>query len=410
MNRRPEPGIGGERDMGQRDTGQPDTGRRRIGRRNVGQMVITAVVGLVLGTAYLQLLTLALEVVWTTVPQRLGNELLVAGYMVVMLTGGAVFVGLLRHRTGVFGHSPLDGLTVSVASLKVALTSLLLVVITLLSGAVLGPEAGLLALGTAVGVFVSERQPGSDTHRLVTIGAIGALLGLVVSLAWHSTLNLGGGYQFEWADLLAAAAVALLAAVCVAIVRLGAYAWRQWADPGETHANRVALSGLLIALVAISSYLVWDIDLHLILGSGEGHISDLLALTDGGVVAVIVLTKGLGYALSLGGGLRGGPIFPAMFLGGAVGVLASLAGLPGVPAVLAAAGILAATSVGLALHWIPLTVSGVALGLLLGGWALVPAAVLGVVIGRLVGTGLERVPGVGPVPDAPAVAATARRG
>lgn len=380
--------------------------------RTVGLLGVTGIVALVLGTAYLEVLAVALDALWDTVPAALGGKPLIAGYLLVMLTGGAALVGWLRRRSWLYGHSPLDGLTVSVAPVSVALMSFLLVVVTLLSGAVLGPEAGLLALGTAVGVFVADRTTGARTDRFVTVGAGGAILGLVVSMTWHSTVSLGGGYAFAWSDLLGAAGAAVLAALTLAVVRLAGYRWRLWADPGVIRPARVTLTGLAIAVIAGAAALRVDIDLRMILGSGEGHIADLVALTDAGTVIVIVIAKGIGYALSLGGGLRGGPIFPAMFLGGAAAVLASLAGLPGTTGVLAAAGILAGTSVGLALGWLPLTVSGVVLGLLLGGWALVPAAVVGLAIGRIVGMALERVPGVGPVADpAPAddVAATDAR-
>ena len=61
-----------------------------------------------------------------------------------------------------------------------------------------------------------------------------------------------------------------------------------------------------------------------------------------------------------------------------------------------AADIMASLAVGLALGWIPLVITGVVVGLLLGSWVLIPATLLGLVIGRLTGMALERVPGVGP--------------
>jgi H+/Cl- antiporter ClcA len=52
-----------------------------------------------------------------------------------------------------------------------------------------------------------------------------------------------------------------------------------------------------------------------ILFSGQSAIPDLIAEGSTGVLLSILALKALAYAVSLGCGFRGGPIFPAIFLG-----------------------------------------------------------------------------------------------
>jgi len=102
------------------------------------------------------------------------------------------------------------------------------------------------------------------------------------------------------------------------------------------------------------------------------------------VIAIIVL-KAIAYAASLGSGFRGGPFFPAMFVGAATGLLFSLV-LPDGPSVAAstAVGVIAGVIATARMSWVVVLVLAVVLGLLMGGWVLVPAMLIGGVIARLV--------------------------
>jgi hypothetical protein len=94
-----------------------------------------------------------------------------------------------------------------------------------------------------------------------------------------------------------------------------------------------------------------------------------------GALVAVLLCKGTAYALCLGS-LRGGPTFPALFLGAAVGVL--LAPLPGLGVVPGMAGGMAAASVAA----LRLPVSSVVLvALLLGSVAMTPVVILAAVVG-----------------------------
>jgi H+/Cl- antiporter ClcA len=92
------------------------------------------------------------------------------------------------------------------------------------------------------------------------------------------------------------------------------------------------------------------------------------------VLALLVVLKGLAYAISIGAGFRGGPIFPAVAIGAAAGacVAALLPGLETTPAVVA--GISAGAAASMRLPFF-----GALLGALLAGDAgadAVPIAIL----------------------------------
>ncbi len=110
--------------------------------------------------------------------------------------------------------------------------------------------------------------------------------------------------------------------------------------------------------------------------------------------------KGLAYALSMSS-LRGGPVFPSMFLGAAGGIAMShLPGLPLVPAV--AMGIGAMSAVMLRL---PLTSVLLATLLLLSdGVAAMPLVIVAVIVAYLAGLRLlpqAAIPGAAPPGTAP---------
>ena len=122
-----------------------------------------------------------------------------------------------------------------------------------------------------------------------------------------------------------------------------------------------------------------------VLTSGEELISDLPSLTSISTVIAILLLKSIAYAVSLGAGFRGGPFFPAMFVGAASGLLVALA-IPEGPSISAAivVGVVAATIATAPLKWPVVILLGVIIGFVMGTWTLVPAAVLGAVVARLI--------------------------
>ena len=170
---------------------------------------------------------------------------------------------------------------------------------------------------------------------------------------------------------------------------------------------RGAIVGLLIAIVAIIGIALSEADPRLILGSGEGYIEQVLAITSVSTIVIIIIAKGIAYSLCLGGGLRGGPIFPAMFIGGAVGAIFIQLGAGAEVNMLAASGVLAATCTHLKLNFKAMVIVAVVFGLLLGSPLLIPSCLIGMVIGDILRHLLSKVPGVGPVADEPDTVPTA---
>jgi hypothetical protein len=99
------------------------------------------------------------------------------------------------------------------------------------------------------------------------------------------------------------------------------------------HRRRIAVTaglGLLVGVTATVYQLVSGRSFTEILFSGQDALPGLVDNASDytlGVLIVLIVCKSLAYGLSLSA-FRGGPIFPAMFVGGAIGIAVS--GLPGV--------------------------------------------------------------------------------
>jgi H+/Cl- antiporter ClcA len=141
-------------------------------------------------------------------------------------------------------------------------------------------------------------------------------------------------------------------------------------------------AGIAVAGLAIAFQEAAGKDVSNVLFSGEEALSPLVAHASTwslSALALVVAFKGLAYAISLGS-FRGGPVFPALFLGGAAGLMAGqLPGFEVTPAV--AVGMGAAV---VAVLRLPL--SAVILALVLAskaGLATSPLIIVGVVVAYL---------------------------
>jgi Voltage gated chloride channel len=141
--------------------------------------------------------------------------------------------------------------------------------------------------------------------------------------------------------------------------------------------------GLAIAGLAIGFGEATDKPATEVLFSGQSALGGLISQASEwsvGALLLLVACKGVAYALSLSA-FRGGPVFPAMFVGAAAGIAAShLPGLEVIPA--AAMGIGAMCTVMLSL---PLTSTMLAT-LLLGadGLEVMPVVIVAVVVAYVV--------------------------
>jgi len=168
---------------------------------------------------------------------------------------------------------------------------------------------GLLASGIGALVFVGlDNWTGLGTFSLAIPTVPPAVPPTVASLAWAIVMGVVGAL-LGW--LIRALALRLRPIV---------------------HLNRVlvtALLGLLIGLTAMVYQLISGRSFTQVLFSGQDALPDLVEhATDYslGVLILLVLCKALAYGLSLSA-FRGGPVFPSMFIGAAIGIAASA--LPG---------------------------------------------------------------------------------
>lgn len=185
--------------------------------------------------------------------------------------------------------------------------------------------------------------------------------------------------QLAWAVL-----VAIIATVAVTIARVLASILAHAAGLGP-HLLILIGAALLIALTALVMQAWTGEDVIFILTSGEELITELPTLTSVSTVAAIILLKTIAYAVSLGAGFRGGPFFPAIFVGAAAGLFVSLV-IPDGPSVPAAivVGVVSSVIATAPMKW-PIAIAlGVVLGFVMGTWTLVPAALIGAVVARAI--------------------------
>jgi H+/Cl- antiporter ClcA len=375
------------------------------------------------------------DVIWRNVPDALGmgDEPAWWWLLLVPVVLG-VLVALARKLPGHADHGPLDGFAKHTDPRHLP-GILLAALLTLSSGAILGPEAPLLALGTGLGLLFAYRakEPVREmssaaggfaafsallANPLVTamfllestsatVSSIALLPGLLASGVGYLVFTGIGSFagiatptfvvpglpaygSVQFGDL----AQALLVAAVAGALALAAMA------VGRALQSRISAVPMLVAIptaglvigalsllwVSVSGqpYSVFDF-------SGEAAIPALIAESSASTVLLLLALKSIGYAISLGSGFRGGPIFPVLFLGVAVGVLASLVlpiGLTPAVAAAMAASTAAATRLPFAasaLSLIMLGTSGAATTVLT-----IVGAVTGFVVSRVLGGALQR--------------------
>ena len=264
-----------------------------------------------------------------------------------------------RLLPGDGGHPPLEGLSTAPAPLSHAPGIVVAALGTLAFGAVLGPEAPVLALGSVVGI-AAARVARTEERALPVLSmagsmsAMSALFGgplVAAVLVVEAGLGLGAallrvllpglvaaaiGYTVfvglgEWGgldapglvvpdlpayegtrvvDLLIAVAVGVATALLIALVRRLATAVSRTGlgVPALLLGGALAVGGLALLADALGA------DSQDVLFSGQASVPAVVA-EDPGIVVVLIVAKALAYAVSLGCGFRGGPIFPAIFLG-----------------------------------------------------------------------------------------------
>lgn len=349
-------------------------------------MLVSAVVGLVLGYLVLEAVNYGIALIWEHIPEQWGST--PAWYLIAVLLLAAVLVYVIRRFVGDAGHSPIGGITVSPLTPKEYVGAILAILASLWGGIVLGPEVALVATGSVVGTVFAKamRVHGEkDVKKVVGFGALGAILALVVGPILSGSMQLGGTPTAIEVDQLAwAIVVAVIATIAVTLARLIGALLARAAGEGPHFVILIA-AALIVAVSAILLQAITGEDPLYVVTSGEELITDLPTLTSASTVLAIIIFKTIAYAVSLGAGYRGGPFFPAMFVGAASGLLVALL-LPDGPSVQAAlvVGVVAAVVATARMKWPIVIILGVVIGFLMGTWTLVPAALVAAVVARLI--------------------------
>src|SRR4051794_12009001 len=383
-----EPGATGPAPAG---PGTADATALLRSRRYLRLLVIAAVLGVPISAAaywFLVVTGVLQRWLYQSVPGELGLDTVPAWWPLPLLGAGGVLVGLIIHFVpGRGGESPLDGFhpgsgtPAPLPLLGIALAALL----SLGFGAVVGPEAPLIAIGgglAAAAVRLARRDAPAQTIAVIaatgSFAAISALLGSpqIGAFLLMEAVGIGGPMlrpilmpgllasgvgtlifigldawtgkggvsltipdlpsfarpdlaQFGWALV-----IGIAAAVMVTVIRRIGGAVRV---PVERRILVAApLIGLCVAGLAIVYAQATGHDVSDVLFSGENQLAGLVTSGVGysvGALLLLLACKGLAYAGSLVA-FRGGPTFPAIYLGAAVGIMLShLPGLPLVPAI-----------------------------------------------------------------------------
>lgn len=355
-------------------------------RRPLPAMLVGGVIALVIGVIVLNIVNFGIALLWETIPNTWTTT--PAWYVVSVMVVAAVLVYVVRKYVGDFGHSPLAGMGIHYLTPKEYVGAILAIVASLWGGIVLGPEVALISTGTVIGGLAAKWFGFTDpaaVKRIVGFGALCAILALFVGplLTGNSMLD-GNPTTVELAELPWAVAVAIIATIATTFARaIGAVFSRVAGE--RPHFVVLVVSALIIAGAALAMHYLTGEPVLFVATSGEEMITELPQITAVSTVLAILLFKTIAYAASLGSGFRGGPFFPAMFVGAAAGLFISLAIADG-PKLQAAivVGVVAAVVATSQMSWKVALILGAVIGLLIGSWTLIPAALVGAVVARAI--------------------------
>ena len=387
--------AGGEADEACRRGAQLTTPADAIklmrGRAYVRLLVVAAVLGVpisALAWGFLALVSKLQHWIFTSLPSDLGFRSVPVWWPFPVLAVGGILVALsISYLPGTGGHSPADGFKAGGLTPPNELLGIFFASVgSLAFGAVIGPESPLIALGAGVaGLIVTRAKAAATAPRVKTVvgasgsfAAISVLLGSPITGAFLLMEAVGfGGAALELVLL-----PGLLAAGIGALIFVGLGEWSGLGSfslvvPGLPHFARPDASefawalviGLAAAVVSIAvrrlalvlravvlrQPLLWTPVAGLVVAGGAvifdqvtgkgtdkvlfsgqnalGPFVTHAASYSVGALALLVLMKGIAYSVSMSC-FRGGPTFPAIFIG-AVGaaLLSHLPGLALIPAV-----------------------------------------------------------------------------
>jgi H+/Cl- antiporter ClcA len=348
-------------------------------------LVFGAIVGIpvaVIAYFFLKLVAGGQQYFFTTLPGELGFHGTPAWWPLPILALGGLLVSLtLRYLPGTGGHHPAEGFKTAGGVTARDLPGIVIASLaTLISGAVLGPEAPLILIGAGLAALIvhliKKDAPAQAVQVIGAAGSFAALSTLLISpLAGAFLLleaaGIGGGLiSVVLAPGLLAAGVGALIFTgldkitgfgtfslalphipAAATPTVGEFAWAVGiglaAAVVGTAIRRLGLqlqpvierrkvlltpvAGLAIGALAVLFAEVTGKGTGQVLFSGQNALAPLIqqaATWSVGALVLLIICKGLAYGLSLSC-FRGGPTFPGMFIGAAAGI--ALSHLPGLP-------------------------------------------------------------------------------
>ena len=363
-------------------------------------LVLAAVMGLLVSLVswgFLELVHYLQGWVYTDLPDALGFTGVPWWWpLPVLLVAGVLTAVAVLRLPGRGGHVPYEGIGGG-PTRPVDVPGILLAALASLSlGLVLGPEAPLIALGSGLAIFAVKRARrempdqavsviaaaaafaapatvfgspvvgavilieaaglGGPTLPLVLLpGLMASGIGSLVFTGLNEWTGLSNNdyalspftlpaysrptlVEIGWTVVLAVvAAVVVFAIVRLARASAAAVARGPWV--------LIPAAALLVGVVAILFGRISDQSSNAVLFSGESAFTSLFSQAGTlslGTLALLLACKGVAWALSLGN-FRGGPTFPALFMGAVGGLLA--AHLPGLSETPAVAGLMGAAAV-----------------------------------------------------------------
>jgi H+/Cl- antiporter ClcA len=422
-------------------------------RRYPAVLVVAAILGGIVSVAAYGFLLLVhgLQVLaYSTVPHGLGFAGAPLWWPLVPLAVAGLVVGAtVKYLPGAGGNVPLNGFQATERATTAQLPGIALAALASIAlGPVVGPEAPLIALGGGLAValvrLARRNMPDQGIAIMAATGSFAAistllgspivgafllleitgLTGAAASVALVPGL-LGAGIgaliftglgrltgqgafslaipnlppasrptvaEFGWALL-----IGVLAGGACWLIRRFAGSLRGLVERRTvvvTLAIGLAIAGLAIGYAAATDHASSDV-----LYSGQDQLPALLenaSTYSVGALALLMLAKALAYGGSLVG-FRGGPTFPAMFIGAAGGM--ALSHLPGLPLITGVAMGIGAMTVGM----LRLPMTAVLLtSLFLGadGLLLMPLVIVAVVVAHVVTIRLTPVPATAAPPVA----------
>jgi H+/Cl- antiporter ClcA len=413
-------------------------------------LILAAILGVPISAVaygFLALVSYLQKEIFTHLPHGLGFSTEPVWWPLPVLVVGGVLAGLaIRYLPGKGGASPAHGFALHAPPTAVQLPGVIFAALaTLAFGVVLGPEMPLIALGGGLGVLVTRlnRRRATPEQAVRVLGATGSFaaistllgspiigafllmeasglggpmlgvvlipgllasgIGSLIFIGLDSVTGLGtfslaipGLPHFarpDVAEFAWAVVIGLAAALVGPVIRRLALLLKPYADKWTMLV--LPLAGAAVAVLAIIYAEGTGKSSSEVLFSGQDDLGPLIthaASYSVGALLLLFVCKGLAYGVSLSG-FRGGPIFPAMYLGAAGGIAMShLPGLALVPAV--AMGIGAMSVVMLTL---PLT-SVLLASLLLAsdGLAVMPLVIVAVVVAHVAAAHLAPRPAAEP--------------